>query len=54
MPRLLTIAETAEYVGVDERTVRRWIADGTLRASRIGGRLIRIKAEDVDAAFKAL
>lgn len=34
----LTPKEHAAREGVDERTVRRWIAAGTVRANRVGGR----------------
>jgi excisionase family DNA binding protein len=33
----LKAREVAELLGVSERTIRRWIADGTLPSSKIGG-----------------
>ena len=40
---MLTIAEAATYLGVNPKTVRRYIADGTLVGYRLGGRrLIRL------------
>lgn len=42
------VAEVATRMQVTERTVRRWIADGTLPAVKIGGR-VRIARADVDA-----
>jgi excisionase family DNA binding protein len=42
LPTQPTINQTAEYFGVDVKTVRRWIAQGRLTAYRIGPRLIRI------------
>ena len=44
-PHLLTVAQVAERLAVDESTVRRRIAQGKLQAYKVGG--IRIKPEDV-------
>ena len=46
-----TIPEVAERLNVCERTVRRWIESGALRAHRFG-RLVRISQTDL-AAFLA-
>ncbi len=46
---LMTVEEVASSLGVHVRTVRRYIREGRLRASRIG-RLYRIPAADL-AAF---
>jgi excisionase family DNA binding protein len=43
--RLLTPVEVAEWAQVSERTVRRAISRGDLRAGRAGGQL-RIEPED--------
>ncbi|ADV68150.1 MerR family DNA-binding transcriptional regulator [Deinococcus maricopensis] len=32
LPKLLKVAEVAEFTGTHERTVRRWIRDGRLTA----------------------
>ena len=42
LPAQPTIKQTAEYIGVDVKTVRRWIAQGRLAAYRVGPRLIRV------------
>lgn len=47
----LSVAEFAQLSGVHPRTVRRRIADGTIRAYRFGPRVIRIDPADLDAAF---
>jgi excisionase family DNA binding protein len=39
--------EVAALIGVSDRTVRRWIAEGQLPARRYG-RQLRIAAEDID------
>lgn len=49
--RLASIAQTAELLGVSQKTIRRRIADGTLTAYRSGPRLVRI---DLDVAEDAL
>lgn len=46
----ITIAEAAERVGVSTWTIRRRIADGTLRAYRVRGcRSIRLDTADVES-----
>jgi len=35
--RPFTTEETAEYFQVSLRTIQRWIADGTIKASKVGG-----------------
>jgi excisionase family DNA binding protein len=42
-----TIKETAEFFGVDVKTIRRWIAHGRLIAYRVGPKLIRIERESI-------
>lgn len=44
--------EVALYYGVDVDTVRRWIKSGKLNATRVGPRLLRIAAADVEALAK--
>jgi excisionase family DNA binding protein len=46
--RRLSVAEAADYHGCSERTIRRAIADGRLRAYRVGARMIRIDPRDLD------
>jgi excisionase family DNA binding protein len=48
----LTINQAADDVQVTIRTIYRWIADGRLRAYRIGPRVVRIKASDLARAAK--
>lgn len=45
----LNPSQAAAVLGVSTRTVHRWIADGRLTAYKVGPRLVRIKAHDVDA-----
>ncbi|HTX55285.1 MAG TPA: helix-turn-helix domain-containing protein [Candidatus Baltobacteraceae bacterium] len=50
--RLVSIAEAAEYLGVSERTVRNMMHDGRLKGHRLGGRVVRIRLSDIDAALE--
>ncbi len=45
---VLTVAQTAEYLQLSEKTVRRMIGDGSLPASKVGNRTWRIRACDID------
>jgi len=45
---LMSIAEAADFLRVSQKTVRRRIASGELRASRVGSQW-RIRAEELDA-----
>ena len=47
--RLASIAVAANYVSVSTKTVRRWIATGSLTGYRAGPRLIRVDLDEVDA-----
>lgn len=50
IPVYLSLEEAAECMSVSVKTIRRWIAAGTLPAYRCGKRAIRIKVEDLEAA----
>lgn len=52
--RTTTIPEAARQWGVSDRTIRRRIADGTLTGYRLGGRLIRLDADEVEALFDVI
>ncbi|WP_300082380.1 excisionase family DNA-binding protein [Propioniciclava sp.] len=43
----LTPAEFAAALSVSIRTVRNWIADGVVQATRVGPRLIRIPTAEI-------
>ena len=50
VPVYLSLEEAAECMSVSVKTIRRWIAAGTLPAYRCGKRAIRIKLDDLEAA----
>lgn len=51
---LLTIDQAGERCGLTGRTIRRYIAEGRLKAHRIGPRLIRIDPADLKAMYETI
>ncbi|MEP7739146.1 helix-turn-helix domain-containing protein [Nocardioides sp. 31GB23] len=47
--RLRSIDEAADYLGVNARTIRRYLAEGRLPGYRVGGKLLRVNMADVEA-----
>jgi excisionase family DNA binding protein len=47
--RLLTPEEAAQYLACSQRQVRRFVASGELRATRLTPRLVRFQVSDLDA-----
>lgn len=50
----VTMEQTALILNVSAKTVRRRIADGTLKAKRFGPRLLRVELSSVRAAGVAV
>lgn len=48
MSEYLSINEAAELLGVTDRSIRNWIADGTIPAYRVGSKIVRIRARDIE------
>ena len=48
----VSIAEAAEYLGVNVRTIRNMLYDGRLKAHKLGPRIVRIRLSDIDAALE--
>jgi excisionase family DNA binding protein len=46
--RLATLPDAARYIGVTDRTLRRWVADGVIQAYRLGRKTIRVDLNEVD------
>jgi excisionase family DNA binding protein len=44
----LSITEAAEHLGVNPRTVRRYMRLGRLEASRVSNKVVRIRLADLD------
>jgi excisionase family DNA binding protein len=47
-PRWVSVAEAAAYTGLSERTIRRWIEQRRLPATRVGPRRIEIDLNELD------
>lgn len=48
----MTIQEASKKLGVSERTIRRWIKSGKLKAGKQGGRVRILLAESVESTSK--
>ncbi len=48
----LSIGQTADYLGLTDRTVRQMVSDGRLTAYRLGPRVVRLRREEIDAAMQ--
>ena len=51
-PPLLTVAQVAQRLAVDQSTVRRLIQRGTLTGRKLGG-CVRVREEDLEAYIDA-
>ncbi|MCA2248829.1 helix-turn-helix domain-containing protein [Mycobacterium intracellulare] len=54
LPALLTINQVADATGLSTKTIRRRVADGTLRGVRIGPRAIRIERDSLADLLRPL
>ncbi|QJD52088.1 excise [Mycobacterium phage MA5] len=54
LPQRASIQQVADHLGVSTKTVRNYIADGKLKAVRLGPRLIRIERDSVEALMKPI
>lgn len=52
--RLASLADAAEYAAVHPRTLRRRIASGELTGYRLGGRVIRVDLDELDALLRPI
>ena len=50
--RLISLTQAADNLGVDPRTIRRYVAAGRLPAYRVGPRLIKIDPADLAALVR--
>ncbi|BBX63031.1 hypothetical protein MSAS_22050 [Mycobacterium saskatchewanense] len=51
-PELIGVVAAAQRCDVSSRTIHRWISDGRLNAVRVGPRLLKVRAEDLDALMQ--
>lgn len=54
LPRRVPLQMTAEYLSVSVKTVRRYIADGRLKAVRMGPRLIRVDRDSIEKLMRPI
>ena len=54
LPHYVTLEQAAQATEQSIKTIRRRIADGTLPAYRFGGRNIRIRLDDLEAAARLI
>lgn len=52
--RWITQPEATNYLGVTDRTLRRYVAEGRLPAYRLGKRLLRFRQADLDALLRRI
>jgi excisionase family DNA binding protein len=50
--QLISVEQAAAYLGLNIRSIRRYIADGRLPAYRVAGTSIRVDQADVDALIR--
>lgn len=47
-PELIGLSEAADRCGLSYRTIRRYVASGRISAVRVGPRLLKVDAADLD------
>ena len=53
--QLFSVQDAAEFLGVSDSTIRRYISDGRLSAYRLGDeRLIRIQRQDLESLLSPI
>lgn len=52
--RYLTLSDAAEWLSLDEKTLRRWISQGRLTAYRVGPKLIRLDADEIENMIRVV
>ena len=54
LPAYISISQATDAMGVCDKTVRRHIAAGRLRAYRCGKKLIRVRIEDIERLMREI
>jgi excisionase family DNA binding protein len=52
--KLVNLVEAGEYLGVHQRTVRRYISEGRLKGYQVGPRLVKVDQADLDAVVRRI
>lgn len=51
-PRWASCATAADYIGVSEKTIRNYIAQGLITGNRFGPKLLRVDLNEIDELMK--
>jgi len=51
---MMDLKQAADALDVHLNTVRNWVKDGTLKAYRLGPRLLRVRVSDLNALVSPL
>jgi len=51
---MVDLKQAADALDVSVNTVRNWVKDGTLKAYRLGPRLLRVRVSDLNALVSPL
>lgn len=54
LPVYVSLDEAAQMMSLSTRTIRRRISDGTIPAYQCGGRAIRIRLDELEAALRRI
>jgi len=54
LPPMVDLKQAADALDVSVNTVRNWVKDGTLKAYRLGPRLLRVRVSDLNALVSPL
>ena len=52
--RLVSLHKAGELLGVNERTIRRYIAAGRITAYRLGPKLVRVNRDEVENQLRPI
>lgn len=52
--RHIALNEAAEYLGVNPRTIRRYIAAGRITGYRVGPRLIKVDLDEIESLYQPI
>ena len=52
--RWVSLSDAADYCGMNERSLRRFVQAGKLKAYRVGSKTIRLDLNEVDAMFSLI
>lgn len=52
--RWANLDEAADYTGLSALTMRRRVADGTIRGYRLGSRTLRVDLNEIDEAMRPI